>query len=156
MKKIISTSVAVLAFLSLSFGGAFAATSHPFTSADASLVPAQCSSMTFATVIIGTNGNDAIRGTNSNDLILGLGGNDSISGGNGSDCILGGDGNDSIAGEAGNDVLLGGNGNDIMSGGLGNDNLVGGAGYDIVSGAQGTNQCDAEVMGWGCPVHASN
>lgn len=150
MNKIIKTGLTAITVFALSAGMVFAAESRPFTPADLSLVPAECSAITFSRIIIGGNSKDSINGTNGNDLILGNGGNDAINGLGGNDCIVGGDGSDSISGYTGNDVLLGGNGDDIMAGQDGNDKLIGGSGNDVVSGGAGTNSCSAEVMGWGC------
>lgn len=71
--------------------------------------------------IFGTEGNDKIRGTPSDDVIVGLGGNDKINGNGGNDIICGGDGNDNIKGDKGDDVLIGGSGSDKINGGPGFD-----------------------------------
>jgi Ca2+-binding RTX toxin-like protein len=60
--------------------------------------------------IIGTAGDDALRGTPHRDVIWGGPGNDVIYGGLGSDLICGGSGDDLIHGGRGNDVLNGGTG----------------------------------------------
>ena len=99
--------------------------------------------------IIGTAGNDKLKGTRRADVIVGLGGsdridglagNDIVCGGAGNDTISGGAGNDRIAGEAGKDKLSGGAGNDKLSGGSGNDTLSGGAGKDKVDGGAGKDK----------------
>lgn len=100
------------------------------------------------TVIVGTDGNESINGTNGIDMIFGLGGrnvingaggNDLLCGGNGNDTINGGDDNDFLDGQNGDDVLNGGNGNDVLRGSLGNDTLTGGSGADKFSGGAGVD-----------------
>ena len=65
--------------------------------------------------IVGTPGNDTLRGTSKADVIVGLGGHDSITGRGGSDYICGG---------GGRDVIDAGDGSDSLSGGAGDDRLV--------------------------------
>jgi Ca2+-binding RTX toxin-like protein len=72
--------------------------------------------------IIGTSGNDVIRGTNADDYIFGRGGNDRI-------CAL--DGKDNVFGEAGNDRMNGGDKDDFIDGAGGSDTAVGGPGEDF-------------------------
>jgi Ca2+-binding RTX toxin-like protein len=100
------------------------------------------------TVIVGTDKNETLNGTNGIDIIFGLAGantinggagNDLLCGGNSNDTINGGNGNDIIDGENGDDVLGGGDGADILRGGNGNDALTGGAGPDRFSGGPGTD-----------------
>lgn len=74
--------------------------------------------------IVGTNGDDVLRGTPKRDVICGL------------------RGNDKIYGRAGNDVLIGGPGRDVLYGGKGRDvfftkdrardRVFGGPGYDRI------------------------
>jgi Ca2+-binding RTX toxin-like protein len=85
-------------------------------------------------VVIGTNGDDVLDGSASNDLIIAGKGDDTIDGGDGHDLIFGGKGDDIIDGGDGNDVLLGGKGDDTISGGDGCDVLLGGKGDDILDG----------------------
>jgi Ca2+-binding RTX toxin-like protein len=80
--------------------------------------------------IVGTSGNDVLRGGNGPDVIMGLGGDDVISGGNGNDVICGGRGADLLDGDNGDDQMLGGFGDDRLRGGNGNDTLIGGTGQD--------------------------
>ena len=102
-----------------------------------------------ANVIIGTEKNDRLRGTNGTDVILGLGGNDRILGKDGDDCLIGGDGNDRIIGGNGNDIIFGndgkdrlhgGKGNDIISAGDGKDRITGNLGDDILTGGSGKDK----------------
>ena len=87
----------------------------------------------------GTDKDDEIRGSKSNDILYGGEGNDSIEGQDGNDILIGGEGNDSIKGQDGNDTLSGGIGNDTVDGGSGNDILIGGAGDDILNGGDGND-----------------
>ena len=80
--------------------------------------------------IVGTPGNDILRGTPGDDVIVGLAGNDVIDGRGGDDRICGGDGNDVIQGGAGSDRVDGGAGNDVINmvdGVRGNDTVNGGS-----------------------------
>ena len=63
--------------------------------------------------ISGTPGNDTIRGTSRNDVIVGGAGNDTIRGVKGDDLICGGEGSDELQGDNGRDRLAGWKGNDI-------------------------------------------
>ncbi|MFN3215736.1 MAG: calcium-binding protein [Acidimicrobiales bacterium] len=96
--------------------------------------------------IVGTPGNDRIKGTpgrdvivtmGGNDRIKGLGGNDIICSGPGRDRIVGGGGNDYIAAGSGNDRVSAGAGRDVVNGGRGNDRLLGGGGNDSIEGGPG-------------------
>ncbi len=87
-------------------------------------IPTECRGMTFAQVIVGTDGDDVIHAGNGGALVFGSGGDDAISGGNGKDCLVGGDGDDTLYGANGRDVLLGGEGNDACDGGAGTDLLI--------------------------------
>lgn len=107
-------------------------------------VPNECpGSLADYNLIVGTEGNDNLTGTNSPDLIFGLGGNDTIAGGNGADCLVGGDGNDVIGGDQNaenqHDVLLGGPGDDRLDGGNGKDLQYGGDGHDRLDGRNGND-----------------
>lgn len=103
--------------------------------------------------IIGTPGNDTLRGGNDNDVICGLGGNDVLLGSNGNDTLIGGSGNDRLDGSNGNDrleggsghdTLIGSNGNDVLGGGAGNDILQGGNNNDRITGGPGNDQLFGE------------
>jgi serralysin len=87
--------------------------------------------------VVGSEGDDRLRGTAHNDHLSGLGGNDRLIGLKGDDRLEGGDGNDVLNGDAGDDVLDGGAGNDRLLGGKGNDWLSGGDGHDRLDGGQG-------------------
>ncbi|MBA3741919.1 S8 family serine peptidase [Sporichthya sp.] len=80
--------------------------------------------------IVGTAGNDTLRGTRRADVIDARGGNDTVAGRGGNDVICGGNGNDTLKGNGGNDKLYGGAGRDALRGGAGRDSCSGGAGRD--------------------------
>jgi Ca2+-binding RTX toxin-like protein len=84
-----------------------------------------------ASTIVGSNGNDTLRGTPAADVISGLGGNDRIKGLAGKDVICGGPGKDRLLGGKGKDKLLGQKGKDTLFGGPGKDKLKGGPGKDV-------------------------
>jgi Ca2+-binding RTX toxin-like protein len=116
-------------------------------------IPASCSGINInGTQIFGTSGNDRLRGTNKNDLIISLEGNDTVDSGNGNDCIIdlsgtgtldGGNGNDVIVGGIGATVIDGGNGNDTIRAGGGNDKISGGNDNDEILGEGGNDSIDA-------------
>lgn len=115
-------------------------------------IPASCNGMQFnGPTIFGTQGNDNIRGTSKNELIVALEGDDTVDAGSGNDCVVGGVGNNKLTGGSGNDVLSalsgndkmdGGSGNDKVFSGLGNDTLIGGSGNDILNGETGNDSAD--------------
>lgn len=80
----------------------------------------------------GTDDNNKIAGTSSNEIIFGKGGNDEITGSNGNDKVYGGSGDDVVGGSNGNDEVSGGPGIDIVFGNAGEDKLDGGVGNDRV------------------------
>ena len=69
----------------------------------------------------GSSGNDAITGSNVDNVLNGLAGDDTLAGGGGADTLIGGIGNDTLNGGAGADILIGGFNNDTMNGGNGDD-----------------------------------
>ncbi|MGD1940758.1 MAG: calcium-binding protein [Leptolyngbyaceae cyanobacterium] len=100
--------------------------------------------------IFGTEGNNTLIGTQTDDnLMYGFGGDDALFsngginqgnvtfssnillGGAGQDLLISNNGNDVLLGEGGNDDLVGGNGDDILYGGPGTDSLNSGSGEDI-------------------------
>jgi Ca2+-binding RTX toxin-like protein len=98
--------------------------------------------------IVGTDGNDVLRGTPERDVIAGGKGDDVIFGSLGNDLICGGPGTDQAHGGRGNDEVYGDAGDgDQVSGALGDDKVVGGPGdrdevagdlgIDIVNGGAG-------------------
>ncbi len=98
--------------------------------------------------VVGTDGNDELRGTPERDVIWGGGGDDSIHGSLGNDLLCGGPGADLVHGGRGNDEVDGGAGDgDRAIGDLGDDKVLGGTGdsdeaagslgIDTVSGGPG-------------------
>jgi hypothetical protein len=86
------------------------------------------------TDIIGTPGDDHLRGTDNGERIFGLAGDDHLRGRDGNDEIFGGPGDDRIRGDDDNDTLIGGPGDDRMRGGDGSDTFVlaAGEGTDVI------------------------
>jgi Ca2+-binding RTX toxin-like protein len=98
--------------------------------------------------IVGTDGDDVIRGTPERDVIAGGKGDDVIFASLGNDLVCGGPGTDQLHGGRGNDEVYGDAGDeDQVSGALGDDKVVGGPGdrdevagdlgIDIVNGGPG-------------------
>lgn len=89
--------------------------------------------------VVGTSGNDTLRGTDGNDIICGLGGKDTLIGDSGNDLLLGGGANDILRGNGGADDLRSGAGEDTLAGGGGNDKMKGQSDDDILSGGGGND-----------------
>jgi Ca2+-binding RTX toxin-like protein len=89
--------------------------------------------------LIGTAGDDVLRGTHERDVIWGGKGDDTILGSLGNDVLCGGPGADLLHGGRGNDLADGEGGDgDRVIGDLGDDKLIGGPGdYDEVAGSLG-------------------
>jgi Ca2+-binding RTX toxin-like protein len=88
--------------------------------------------------VIGSQGNDILRGSINGDNLFGDAGNDQLYGGLGNDLLSGGTGLNSLFGEDGNDTLVGG---------AEADTLTGGAGADIVNADGGNDLVNALVVG---------
>lgn len=93
--------------------------------------------------IVGTSGDDDLKGTPGPDVVQlgrgddrfkGRGGDDLICGGAGEDILLGGAGDDSIRGNRDADRLRGQRGDDLARGGSDADRVSGGAGDDVIRG----------------------
>lgn len=80
--------------------------------------------------VVGTAGNDVLKGTSKADVICGLAGNDRLNGRGGNDVLVGGDGKDRISGGGGRDVLYGNGGRDHLAGNGGRDRVYGNLGND--------------------------
>jgi Ca2+-binding RTX toxin-like protein len=92
--------------------------------------------------IVGTPGNDVLRGTKGADVIAALGGDDEVTGNRGNDVICGGDGDDQLKGGRGDDVVVGDAGDDKLKGNRGEDDLDGSAGGDRLWGNRGDDILD--------------
>jgi Ca2+-binding RTX toxin-like protein len=112
--------------------------------------PAPCDGTNQNDVIIGSvtqdtinglDGDDRIQGNNLADVIFGGNGNDIISGGEGTDTLFGEDGNDVLTGDSGTNVIFGGGGN-YLYGGKGDDRLYGGSDNDVLIGGSGKDFFD--------------
>ncbi|MGH2662853.1 MAG: S8 family serine peptidase [Actinomycetota bacterium] len=90
--------------------------------------------------VVGTSGNDILKGGKAKDVICGLDGNDVLRGGAGNDLLLGGKGTDRLQGGKGRDRLRAGPGRDILKGGQERDVLHGGPGKDSCSGGGGRDR----------------
>lgn len=88
-------------------------------------------------ITYGTQGDDVICGTDSNDIILAKGGHDIICGQAGNDIILADNGHDRVNAGPGDDVVDGGAGLDMLDGGSEDDTLLGGGGMDLLYGGTG-------------------
>ncbi len=85
----------------------------------------------------GSNSDDLIVGTEAGDSIEGLSGNDAINGCGAADNLNGNNGNDGIAGGTNSDNIHGNNGDDYLRGDAGDDGLYGGEGDDVFVGGPG-------------------
>lgn len=83
-----------------------------------------------ANTLIGSDGNNILKGLAGRDLLRGGEGRDVLRGGFKGDVLKGEAGNDKLFGGAGYDTLRGGGGRDVLDGGAGNDKLTGGLGAD--------------------------
>lgn len=115
------------------------------------LMPAPTVSQNFDRVL-GSEGNDLLKGDSDptliegglgNDTIYGEGGNDTIEGGLGNDSLYGGDGEDSFLAGDGDDFLYGGEGVDTLDAGPGNDSIDGNPGDDIILGREGNDSVES-------------
>ncbi len=77
------------------------------------LKPADCASITLTTIVVCTGGN--CNGSNASELMIGTPGNERIRGRGGSDCILGGGGDDDLVGNNRSDICIGGPGFDTFT-----------------------------------------
>lgn len=113
--------------------------------------------------VVGTFGDDNLRGDardncifgrGGDDVIVGLDGNDVLDGEDGDDIVLGGTGDDDLRGRGGRDELSGGAGIDLLLGGggadglHGGDDMKGGGGRDTFVFARGADQGTDEIAGF--------
>ncbi len=85
--------------------------------------------------LIGTNGQDNLKGWLYDTKLFGYEGNDQLGGGDGSDSLYGDEDNDTLGGGKGDDLLVGGKGNDRLEGNQGDDTYIFnlGDGQDTIS-----------------------
>ncbi len=103
--------------------------------------------------LVGTAGNDRLRGTPhddvivaraGNDFVYGLAGDDRVCDNDGRDHVFLGQGEDQAGGGAGNDHIEGGSGDDWLAGRRGNDTVEGDAGNDRIIGELGDDKLRGE------------
>jgi len=97
---------------------------------------------------IGTDGDDFLNGSLSDDTLIGGNGNDKLDGGAGSDQLFGGAGDDVISGGSGNDTIYGEDGNDVMAAGKDGGFMSGGAGDDVYCFNRGDGQVTIDNQDW--------
>lgn len=98
--------------------------------------------------LVGTVGNNVLRGTPHRDVIAGRAGDDVILGLEGADIICGGRGDDRLKGGTGDDWLggqadtrlTGDSGSDRLIGGGGDDEIFEGRGHDLIKGGPGNDR----------------
>ncbi len=95
-----------------------------------------------ANIVVGTDADDKLNATNSNEIIWSDAGNDTINAAGGNDIIYGGSENDTINGNSGNDSIYGEEGNDVLNGGDGNDSyyIEANHGNDVIRDTLGDNK----------------
>jgi Ca2+-binding RTX toxin-like protein len=76
------------------------------------------------------------------EKIVGTPGDDVLKGGSGDDILYGGDGNDTLRGKKGDDNLHGNQGDDLIFGGAGKDLANGGKGSDTCKSAETAKSCE--------------
>ena len=87
--------------------------------------------------IVGSVGDDWLRGDTNDNVLTGGAGDDTLIGGGG--------GNDTLNGGAGDDTLNGGEGDDMLTGGAGADTITGGPGGDTISYAGSDGAVDIRL-----------
>ena len=99
---------------------------------------------------MGSDGNDFLHGSLSDDTLFGNDGDDKLDGGAGTDHLFGGAGDDVISGGSGNDnVIYGEDGNDVMAVGKGERNFMyGGAGDDVYCFNRGDGSVTIDDQDW--------
>jgi Ca2+-binding RTX toxin-like protein len=100
-------------------------------------------------LIMGTNCDDKIKGTEKDEIIYTLGGVDRVFSDQGNDIIYGGLGSDRLYGEQGDDIVIAGAGENLLDGGPGSDVLTAGAGSNLLVGG---DDDDELIAGLGTTV----
>lgn len=116
-----------------------AAAKAPVEFFDSSVPSASCFGQA-ATIVVPSDSDDPVSGTDGPDVIVGSAGDDEISGLGGDDLICGLGGRDEIRGNEGQDQLQGNEGQDLMRGNTGNDDLRGSANADVLIGGAGDDK----------------
>ncbi|WP_310622361.1 tandem-95 repeat protein [Flexibacterium corallicola] len=88
-------------------------------------------------ITIGSNRDDTITTTDSNDLVVSGNGDDTVDTGAGDDVVLTGNGDDTVDAGDGDDVVLTGKGDDTVDAGDGDDVVLTGKGDDTVDAGDG-------------------
>jgi Ca2+-binding RTX toxin-like protein len=87
--------------------------------------------------VVGSDGDDVLRGKGGEDVIVARGGNDQIFTGEGQDRVCAGDGDDLVDTGGGEDRVQASFGADTVNGGRGRDRLLAGDGDDVILGGAG-------------------
>jgi Ca2+-binding RTX toxin-like protein len=96
-------------------------------------------------LIMGTNCDDKIKGTEKDEIIYTLGGVDRVFAKHGNDIIYGGLGSDRLYGEQGDDIVIAGAGENLLDGGSGSDVLSAGAGSNLLVGGDNDDELIAGI-----------
>jgi Ca2+-binding RTX toxin-like protein len=96
-------------------------------------------------LIMGTNCDDKIKGTEKDEIIYTLGGVDRVFAKHGNDIIYGGLGSDRLYGEQGDDIVIAGAGENLLDGGPGSDVLSAGAGSNLLVGGDNDDELIAGI-----------
>jgi Ca2+-binding RTX toxin-like protein len=96
-------------------------------------------------LIMGTNCDDKIKGTEKDEIIYTLGGVDRVFAKQGNDIIYGGLGSNRLYGEQGDDIVIAGAGENLLDGGSGSDVLSGGAGSNLLVGGDNDDELIAGI-----------
>jgi Ca2+-binding RTX toxin-like protein len=96
-------------------------------------------------LIMGTNCDDKIKGTEKDEIIYTLGGVDRVFAKQGNDIIYGGLGSDRLYGEQGDDIVIAGAGENLLDGGPGSDVLSAGAGSNLLVGGDNDDELIAGI-----------
>lgn len=96
-------------------------------------------------LIMGTNCDDKIKGSDKDEIIYTLGGVDRVFAKAGNDIIYGGIGSDRLYGEQGDDIVIAGAGENLLDGGPGTDVLSAGAGSNLLVGGDNDDQLIAGI-----------
>ena len=99
-----------------------------------------------AVALVGTVGDDVLRGTAQPDSLVGKAGDDRLYGFGGGDSIVGGPGSDRSRDGDGDDTITGGEGDDFLFGGAGADVRSGGEGDDLIAESFELDEADVDRL----------